>query len=49
MMIELAPATSKQKLDLWGKPRGDFVLMKKIKDAVDPLGILNPGRFLGGI
>ncbi len=49
MIIELAPATFKRQLDLWGKPRGDFALMRRIKDTVDPLSVLNPGRFLGGI
>ncbi|MGA8832912.1 MAG: FAD-binding oxidoreductase [Desulfomonilaceae bacterium] len=49
MIIELAPATFKRQLDLWGKPRGDFALMRRIKDTVDPSRVLNPGRFLGGI
>ncbi len=49
MVMECAPAALKLKLDPWGSPRGDFSLMKRIKDGVDPLGVLNPGRFLGGI
>lgn len=49
MVTECAPASFKQKLDPWGSPRGDFVLMKRVKENVDPLGVLNPGRFLGGI
>ncbi len=49
MVMECAPAPLKQKLDPWGSPREDFLLMKRIKDNVDPLGVLNPGRFLGGI
>ena len=49
MVMECAPAGLKQKLDPWGSPRGDFVLMKRIKENVDPLGVLNPGRFLGGL
>ena len=49
MVMECAPASLKQKLDPWGSPREDFPLMKRIKDNVDPLGVLNPGRFLGGI
>ncbi|MGC8658770.1 MAG: FAD-binding oxidoreductase [Desulfomonilaceae bacterium] len=49
MIVELAPAELKQELDLWGKPGRDFAIMKRIKDSVDPLNVLNPGRFLGGI
>ena len=49
MVMECAPASLKQKFDPWGNPGEDFPLMKRIKDNVDPLGVLNPGRFLGGI
>lgn len=49
MIVESAPARLKQKLDPWGSPREDFLLMKRIKADVDPVGVLNPGRFLGGI
>jgi glycolate oxidase FAD binding subunit len=49
LVMECAPAALKQKLDPWGTPRGDFILMKRIKESVDPLGVLNPGRFLGGL
>ncbi len=36
-------------LDLWGTPPDTLVLMREIKRRFDPNGILNPGRFLGGI
>ena len=49
MIVESAPAPLKQKLDPWGSPGEDFILMKRIKANVDPMGVLNPGRFLGGI
>jgi len=49
MVMECAPPALKQKLDPWGDPRGDLVLMRRIKESVDPLGVLNPGRFLGGL
>ena len=49
MVMECAPASLKRKLDPWGRPSDDFPLMKRIKENVDPLGVLNPGRFLGGI
>ena len=49
MVVECAPASLKQKLDPWGGLRGDFVLMRRIKEHVDPLGVMNPGRFVGGL
>jgi glycolate oxidase FAD binding subunit len=36
-------------LDLWGTPPDTLVLMREIKRRFDPNGILNPGRFLGGV
>ncbi len=36
-------------LDCWGTPPDSFPLMREIKRRFDPEGILNPGRFLGGI
>ncbi|MBZ5662881.1 MAG: FAD-binding oxidoreductase [Acidobacteriia bacterium] len=34
---------------VWGPPRPDFGLMKRVKDSFDPNGVLCPGRFAGGI
>jgi glycolate oxidase FAD binding subunit len=35
-------------LDVWGPARGDRFLMRRLKAALDPRGVLNPGRFAGG-
>jgi glycolate oxidase FAD binding subunit len=35
-------------LDVWGPVRGDRVLMRRLKAALDPRGVLSPGRFVGG-
>lgn len=35
-------------LDVWGPARGDRFLMRRLKAALDPGGVLNPGRFAGG-
>jgi glycolate oxidase FAD binding subunit len=35
--------------DVWGRPRGDFHLMRSIKQALDPDSRFSPGRFIGGL
>jgi FAD/FMN-containing dehydrogenase len=37
----------KHHVDVWGRPRADFALMRRLKEQFDPHGTLNPGRFLG--
>jgi glycolate oxidase FAD binding subunit len=49
-MLEFCPA--EVKLDVggvWGPPRNDFEMMKRVKHSFDPNGVLSPGRFAGGI
>jgi glycolate oxidase FAD binding subunit len=48
-IIEWAPASVKEKASLWGTLRDDFAVMQRLKAQFDPQGILNPGRFYGGI
>ena len=45
---EIAPAL-KERADVWGNVGKAFPLMRKLKETLDPNGILNPGRFVGGI
>jgi glycolate oxidase FAD binding subunit len=33
--------------DIWGPERGDFALMRGIKQALDPQSVFSPGRFAG--
>lgn len=49
LVLEAAPLSVKGKVDAWGPVRKDFFLMQAIKTRFDPRGVLNPGRFIGGI
>ncbi len=44
-----APATVKEKLDVWGYKGNALDLMVRIKQQFDPKNLLNPGRFVGEI
>ena len=39
----------KERVGVWGPPRDDIGLMGRVKDKFDSRGIMNPGRFVGGI
>ncbi|MEJ2725853.1 MAG: FAD-binding oxidoreductase [Deltaproteobacteria bacterium] len=49
MVMERARPFWKKQWPVWGKVRGDFAMMKRIKEQMDPLGLFSPGRFVGGI
>ena len=48
-IVERARPDLKKKLPVWGRSRGDLIVMKRIKEEMDPLGVCCPGRFVGGI
>ena len=48
-IIFAAPAQLKQGVDVWGPITPAHTLMRKIKQEFDPLGLFNPGRFIGGL
>jgi len=43
------PLEVKSKLDVWGSSGDALPVMKSVKAQFDPAGVLNPGRFIGGI
>jgi len=49
LIMERASPEVKQKSPVWGLLREDLVVMKRIKQEMDPLGLFSPGRFYGGI
>jgi glycolate oxidase FAD binding subunit len=45
-----APEDLRASIECWGLPDGsELSLMQRVKARFDPLGICNPGRFVGGI
>jgi glycolate oxidase FAD binding subunit len=44
-----APAPVRAQVDAWGPAPDGVGVMQRLKAAFDPKGILNPGRFVGGI
>lgn len=49
LVVERAPAALKAEVDAWGAPALPLDLARRIKDALDPRGVLSPGRFAGGL
>jgi glycolate oxidase FAD binding subunit len=49
VVLPRCPPEWKRRLPVWGTPRGDLALMRRVKDALDPRRLFNPGRFVGGI
>jgi glycolate dehydrogenase FAD-binding subunit len=48
-MVQWAPLAVKERVSVWDAPGPTLRLMQGIKERLDPSGILNPGRFVGGI
>ena len=49
LIVESSPRNLKERVSVWGRPRSDEVVMRRLKETVDPEGVLNPGRFIGGV
>jgi glycolate oxidase FAD binding subunit len=49
LVVEKARPQAKRALDVWGYDEPALALMRAIKTQFDPTGVLNPGRFVGGM
>jgi glycolate oxidase FAD binding subunit len=50
LVVERAPIELKRAADVWGPiPEPSLTVMKRLKAEFDPRGILNRGRFVGGL
>jgi glycolate oxidase FAD binding subunit len=48
--VERAPIGLKSLCDVWGDISVDLLaIMTRVKREFDPDGVLNPGRFVGGL
>ncbi|MCE5264007.1 MAG: FAD-binding oxidoreductase [Deltaproteobacteria bacterium] len=49
LVVERVPRTIKEKVNVWGQTRSDVVVVRRLKERLDASGILNPGRYVGGV
>lgn len=49
LVILRCPDETRSRVDAWGAVGSALPLMRRIKEKFDPSGIMNPGRFAGGI
>ena len=49
LTVPRCPAGWKPRLKVWGDPRPDWAVAGRVKTALDPPGVMNPGRFVGTI
>jgi FAD/FMN-containing dehydrogenase len=48
LVVQSAPAGWKESLPVWGEAGSDLPVMKRIREQLDPSGLMNPGRFAVG-
>ena len=49
LVVARCPASWKKSISVWGQALPDWRLAEQIKEALDPPGAMNPGRFVGRI
>ncbi len=48
-VVESLPEELRSQIDVWGPVPQTFALMRELKARWDPRGVLNPGRYVGGM
>jgi glycolate oxidase FAD binding subunit len=49
VIVREAPPAFKERVEVWGPVGSRLELTRRVKEKFDPRGVLNPGRFVGGI
>ena len=49
VVVRQAPPAFKERVEVWGPVGSRLELTRRVKEKFDPRGVLNPGRFVGGI
>jgi glycolate oxidase FAD binding subunit len=49
VVVRAASPSFKRRVEVWGPVGTRLELTRRVKEKFDPRGILNPGRFIGGI
>ncbi len=50
VVVAALPQEARATVDAWGEPSpGAFAIMRRLKNAFDPKGLCNAGRFVGGL
>jgi glycolate oxidase FAD binding subunit len=49
LVVESSPLLIKKEVNIWGQSQSDYWVARRLKEQIDPTGILNMGRFVGGI
>jgi FAD/FMN-containing dehydrogenase len=49
LVVESSPLLIKKKVNIWGQSQSNYLVARRLKEQIDPTGILNMGRFVGGI
>lgn len=48
-VLQQASPERKARFPVWGEPGQDWAIMKRIKEKLDPSGVMSPGRFLDNL
>ena len=49
LVLQRAPVELKADLPVWGEAGSSVLLMKRLKEKLDPLGVMSPGRYIDGL